>query len=206
MARRSDHNREELYQMALTAAREIVVADGHRALTARNVAERIGYSAGTLYNLFANLDELFLHLNGSTLEQLHDDLASLRPSGNPEADLHALLDRYLAFTAAQPQLWALIFEHRLPAGMDLPDWYQGKVDRVLALLEEALSPLFNAGQEAQKKESARVLWASLHGIWSLAIAGKLGIVTMEPVGAMARTLIRTYLAGLRATTGSYNTN
>lgn len=198
MARRSDHNREELYDMAMTAAREIVQSDGHRALTARNVAERIGYSAGTLYNLFANLDELILHLNGATLEELHDDLARAALSGDPVADVNHLLDRYLAFTAARPQLWSLIFDHRLPDGSELPEWYQLKIDRVLGQLEAALAPLFADGQVAEKKESARIMWASLHGIWSLAITGKLNIVGLEPAGAMARTLIRNYLAGVRA--------
>ena len=43
MARRTDHSREELYENALAAAQNIVETDGFRALTARNVADAIGY-------------------------------------------------------------------------------------------------------------------------------------------------------------------
>ena len=75
MARRADHSREELCEIAMQAAERIVETDGLRALTARNVADAIGYSPGTLYNLFANLDELILQLNGRTLDALHDRLA-----------------------------------------------------------------------------------------------------------------------------------
>ena len=75
MARRADHSREELYDNALAAAQRIVETDGFRALTARSVADAIGYSPGTLYNLFENLDDLIIHLNGRTLDALYDRLA-----------------------------------------------------------------------------------------------------------------------------------
>ena len=47
MARRSDHSREELYDLALSAAREIAEAEGLRGLTARRIAEKIGYTPGS---------------------------------------------------------------------------------------------------------------------------------------------------------------
>ena len=62
MARRSDHSREELYVMALAAAREIAEKDGLRGLKARRISREIGYTVGTLYNVFSNLDDLIIHL------------------------------------------------------------------------------------------------------------------------------------------------
>ena len=58
MARRSDHSRDELYELALVAARRIIEDGGYRALTARKVADHMGYSPGTLYNVFAGLDDV----------------------------------------------------------------------------------------------------------------------------------------------------
>jgi hypothetical protein len=43
MGRRSDHSQDELYEMALAAARGIIEVNGLRALTARNVADVMGY-------------------------------------------------------------------------------------------------------------------------------------------------------------------
>ena len=71
MARRSDHSREELYVMALAAAREIAEKDGLRGLKARRISREIGYTVGTLYNVFSNLDDLIIHLNGTTLDALY---------------------------------------------------------------------------------------------------------------------------------------
>ena len=58
MARRSDHSREELREMALAATEEIIDQQGLAGLTARKVAAGIGYTVGTLYLVFRNLDDL----------------------------------------------------------------------------------------------------------------------------------------------------
>jgi AcrR family transcriptional regulator len=70
MARRSDHTRDELHRLALDAARRITEREGLRGLRARQIARDIGYTIGTLYNLFEDLDDLILHLNGETLDAL----------------------------------------------------------------------------------------------------------------------------------------
>lgn len=58
MARRSDHSREEIKEMALTAALTILEEEGARGLTARKVATAIGYTVGTLYLVFKNQQEM----------------------------------------------------------------------------------------------------------------------------------------------------
>lgn len=197
MGRRSDHSKDELYELALRAAREIIEAHGARALTARNVADAMGYSPGTLYNLFENLDDLITHLNGRLLDEMADDLAELPAGGDPRENLTRLLHRYLSFIGERANLWVLLFEHTIPGGR-VPAWYQRKVEKVLAVLEGALAPAFASGDADGPKRSARVLWASLHGIWSLSSSGKLDVLTSDTATDMAENLIGTYLAGIAA--------
>ncbi len=179
--------------MALAAAREVAETEGLRGLTARRVAGKIGYSAGTLYNLFENLDDLIVHLNGATLDALYEALAGERPDGEPEAALHAMARSYISFTGAHPNLWNILFEHRLPEGQQLPEGHREKVRRLLGLVEEALAPLFPPGRESERLHSARVLWCGLHGICALTSAG----ATPESATAMAESLVTNYVAGLR---------
>ena len=87
MGRRSDHSRDELYTMALAAARKIAEKEGLRGLTARRIAREIGYTVGTLYNLFDNLDGLIVHLNGTTLDTLYEAVTGQRFDDEPEAEL-----------------------------------------------------------------------------------------------------------------------
>jgi AcrR family transcriptional regulator len=201
MARRSDHSREELYDMAMMAARDIVRQDGMRALTARSLAAAIGYSPGTLYNLFENLDELALHVNAATLDTLHNAVAQDDRSGNPETDLNRMLDRYLAFLQENPALWLAVFDYRGAPGTELPAWYRDRVRKLMELVEEALAPLFAAGEEDERREAASVLWSGLHGICSLAQDGRLTLVSAQSVPQMAQSLIANYLVGLRARAG-----
>jgi len=197
MARRSDHNREELYDLILKAATEIVEKKGLRALTARSVAERIGYSAGTLYNLFENLDDLIVHLRGRILDELHDRAAAVEMTGNVSADLAALVDIYLAYLETHPNLWLSLFDHTPPEGKALPDWYLAKVAKALGLVETALSPLFETGDGRERADVARLLWACLHGITSLAQSGKLQGITGQSAKEMADSLVVNFVAGLR---------
>jgi AcrR family transcriptional regulator len=202
MGRRSDHSKDELYEMALAAARRIIEVDGLRALTARNVADVMGYSPGTLYNLFENLDDLIVHLNGRLLDELHDDLLTVDIGEEARENLFILLGRYLAFIENNENLWSLLFEHTMPEGQPAPDWYRRKVGKVLAIVESAIAPAFEPGNTIRPMRSARVLWASLHGIWSLTHSGKLALLTDETTTELAETLIATYLAGLRVTSES----
>ncbi len=181
--------------MALAAAREIAVAEGLRGLTARRIAGRIGYSVGTLYQLFEDLDELIVHLHVTTLDALHEACTLAPRTGEPEADLRALARAYIDFTGEHPRLWNLLFEHRQPEGRPLPDWYQEKVARLMALVEAAIAPLYSPGRETERLHSARVLWSSLHGMCSVASAGKLA--ETESLAAMADSLVGNYVAGLR---------
>ena len=202
MARRSDHTRKELRALALQAAREVAESEGWRGLTARKVATQIGYSVGTLYNIFQDLDDMILALNGETLEALFADLQASQSGIDtdvPEVALSALGEAYMAFIDRHPNLWDILFEHRLPPGRMRPPWYDEMLARLLGLLEQAIAPLFGESERAARGRAARVLWCSMHGICSLARSGKLGVVSDDSVEAMAAQLIANYTAGLRKT-------
>ncbi len=196
MARRSDHGREELHRMALDAARVIVARDGLRGLSTRRIAKEIGYTAGTLYQLFTNLDDLIAQMNADTLEALLEACAGVDTEGGPEAALQQLAARCIRFVGEHPKLWNAVFEHTLPDGRTLHERHIAAVTRLHGLTETALAPLFPPGMEDRRLHEARVLWASLYGIASLAVSGKLA--QAETPEDMAGSLATNYIAGLRA--------
>jgi AcrR family transcriptional regulator len=198
MARRSDHTREDLFALVLDGAQRIVESEGYQSLTARRVAQAVGYSPGTLYNLFANLDALVVHLNARTLGHLGEQLAGVPLTGDPKADLLAQAKAYLEFLERHPRLWDMLFGYRLAAGSALPDWFTARIDQALAHVEAALAPLFGKDDTRKKKEAALVLWASLHGIGQLAADGKLEIVNVRSASQLVESLIIHFVAGLAA--------
>lgn len=201
MARTARHSKKELREMALQAARAAITDEGSRDLTARGVARRMGYSVGTIYNIFEGLEELVASLNAQTLDALHEALSQAPVTGRPEEDLHRLLDLYLEFIATHRSEWNMLFDERLPGAEGPPEWYLEKVRNVFSLLAPMMRPLFAPGEEAELGRAVRLLWIGLHGLWTLAADGKLYMVADDPMEKLAHDMLALQLAGIRARKG-----
>jgi AcrR family transcriptional regulator len=197
MGRRSIHSPEELRELIIQATTDLVEQEGLEGLSAREIAKRIGYSPGTLYNVFENLDDILLTIEARLLDRLAERLMKTDASGTPQERLLRLADTYVTFTQERPKLWNLLFEHRLPAGHDVPPWYRGKLESLVAPLEDALAPLVGDGDLGAQKRAARTLWASVHGMTSLSTVAKLSPVTGQGGAALVGDLVSTYIAGLK---------
>jgi AcrR family transcriptional regulator len=195
MARRNDHSREQLRDMALQAAIDIINTQGLQQLSARKVATAIGYAVGSLYLLFENLDDLILQVNGMTLADLHRDVAAVR-TDTPEAHLLALAQSYLNFARQHKNRWSAIFEHT-PEHYSAPDWHQQQLKSLFGLIEAPLRDLLPNADAAELAASARAIWGGVHGICILGFTGKLDIVHAGDMEALLDHLVKTYLAGLR---------
>jgi AcrR family transcriptional regulator len=184
--------------MIVDAAQEIIRDTGLAGLSAREIAKAIGYSPGTLYNAYANLDDIVLHVEARVLNDLLTTLRAVPRDGEPRANLQRIVAAYLAFTEANPRLWNLLFEHRLPADIPLPPWYQEKMDAILAEFRTGLEPVIGGTCPERLARATSVIWSSLHGITSLATAGKLRHVSLESGARIVDDLLTTYLAGFMA--------
>ncbi|HSR55496.1 MAG TPA: TetR/AcrR family transcriptional regulator [Alphaproteobacteria bacterium] len=197
MGRRTDHTREEIHALALKAARKIVAEQGLRGLTARGVAREIGYTIGTIYNCFENLDDLILQMNGETLDLLYAAMTENALPEGPENALKALIARQLHFAARNPGLWAAVFAHEPPPEVEVPATYRQKIRRLLGLFELALVPLLPSGAEHRAGHMARTVWVALQGFSALASSEAPGAA--EPAQALADTFMASFIAGLPAT-------
>jgi AcrR family transcriptional regulator len=197
MGRRSVHTPEELREHIINAATELITTQGLSGLSAREVARRIGYSPGTIYNVFVNLDDLVLTIEARMLDNLDDALEGLPTTQNPREHLLQLAETYLRFTHNNPRLWNLLFEHHLPTSVDVPAAYRDKLNGLLNRIEHALRPLANTTDEDELKRRSRVLWAGVHGITSLSTADKLSSITAEAAWPLVKDLVETYLDGLQ---------
>jgi AcrR family transcriptional regulator len=199
MGRRSTHTPEELRELIVDAARSIIQKDGLAGLSARTIAHRIGYSPGTLYNVFKNLDDLILNVEARLLDELDARLTEVNATADPTRHMQLIAHEYLAFTQQHPRLWNLLFEHNLPTDFPVPDWYREKLETLLKHVENAMLTSSSgrlSGPAAQR--AARVMWAGVHGITSLATADKLTNVTNDGARALIDDLLVHYIRGLDA--------
>ncbi|MBF0446904.1 MAG: TetR/AcrR family transcriptional regulator [Magnetococcales bacterium] len=197
MARRTDHSRDELIDLVLNHSQQIIEQKGVAALTARSIAAAIGYSPGTLYNLFNNIDEIILHLNGRTLADLHRSIAKAIQGRSGRAQLDHLISAYLDFSKTAETRWALLTQHHPPRDEPLPDWYQEQVEQLLEQLASILRLLLPGCGNTEIKHSAGVLWCGLNGISTNAGQNKLPGMSPSSLDEMARSLAYNYISGLK---------
>lgn len=176
MARRSDHSREEIHEMALQAAIRIVEEEGIAAVTARRVASEIGYTVGTLYLVFDNLDGLIAEVNGTTLHDLQRYLvAQVDHQTHPAQQLRSLCQSYFTYARDHRSRWQLLFDRTTEDPAELPSWYRERVRQSFILVETVLAGVMVEADNAEISQAARALWGSVHGISQLALTGRLDI-------------------------------
>jgi len=174
MGRRSEHSRDEIRTMAIEAAAKLVETDGYQSLTARKVAGKIGYTVGTLYHVFKNFDDLVMHVNARTI----DEMAALiqRKSGkkrNPKARIRAMAEFYVEYATDHPDRWRLVFEHEPPRNMPTPAQMKERRDVMFELVADALRELAPDRLQNEVAHTATALWSGIHGICILALTHKL---------------------------------
>ncbi len=195
MGRRADHQRDELSLLAMDAGERIVADKGMYGLTVRALMGDIGYSAGTFYNLFSNLDDFLLRLAGRTLEKILATSRASPPTGDAAQDLKSLAALYLDHTRTHANLWRMVMEHRLPKGMSHPRWYRVLVIKVLAEVEAAIKPV--QLEKSDERQCALTLWASMQGICAVTMPGAMTQAPKELALALSYQLVDFYVAGLK---------
>ena len=103
MGRRSIHTPDELRELIIEATTSIVEQDGLEGLSAREIAKRVGYSPGTLYNVFENLDDLLLIIEARLLDELAGRLADTDASGPPAETVAPPRRHLFRFHAGAPE-------------------------------------------------------------------------------------------------------
>jgi AcrR family transcriptional regulator len=197
MARRSAHTHEELRELILRSAQAIIEQGGFQSLSARELARKVGYSPGTLYNIFQNLDDLVLHVEARLLAELNRRLAEIGDDHPAEEMVRLLARTYFAFTHERPHLWSVLLEHNISRETTIPAWYREVVDGLVRHAERALVRLLPDADPASLRRSACILWTSVHGISTLANTHKLSGSLGEPAQGMLDEFVTIYLDGLR---------
>lgn len=120
MGRRSDHSRAELEQLIVAEGHRLMAEVGFARFSAREVAKRIGYSIGTIYNVFGSYDRLILSINSRTFQIWTEHLRA-QLSQHADDRIAILVDSYFRFARDNRNLWMAIYDHRLPPGTEVPD-------------------------------------------------------------------------------------
>jgi AcrR family transcriptional regulator len=190
VGRRSDHSREQLTEIIVSAGHRQMLEVGFARFSAREVAKRVGYSIGTLYNVFGSYDGLILAINGRTLDlwraHLEARLSAVEAGGDR---LTAAINAYFEFAMLNRHAWTAIYDFRLPDDTDPPDSYSAKVTAIMALVESEIAAVLPLGKRVNAPAITRSLLATVHGHCFFTLNGTFRILGETDPLAAARARV-----------------
>ncbi|MET0241377.1 MAG: helix-turn-helix domain-containing protein [Sphingobium sp.] len=197
MGRRSDHSRPELEALILEEGHRLMAEVGFARFSAREVAKRIGYAVGTLYNVFGSYDRLVAAINTRTFElwaaHLEERLAQ------PSTDrIVALVEGYFSFAAAYMPLWTAIYDHRLPPDMTMPEEFVARRGRLTDVVVREVAAVLPPESRDQAPRLARSLVATVHGHCIFALNGSFALLGETAPMEMAIARVRETLSAAGA--------
>lgn len=187
----------DLRTRLIRAAEAEIAEKGLLGLKARDVTQRAGCALGAIYNAVADLDELVMRVNSRTLDRLGAALAPASAAGGPEAVTLALADAYAVFALENRRLWSALFEHRLPEGVEMPEWHRAEHEVLIARIGAPLRGLRPDLPEEEIRLRVRTLFGAVHGVVHLALQGRLVGVPEPLLRQEIAALVSALVAGAR---------
>jgi AcrR family transcriptional regulator len=197
MGRRSDHSRAELEELILATGSALVAQGGLGTFSAREIARRIGYSIGTIHNVFGTADRLIAAINtrsfGLWAAYLEDRLA------HADGDrIAALVEGYFGFARAHPHLWSAIYDHRLPPDTGLSETDQAARGVLTQIVVAEIAQALASPVDETVVALARSLIATVHGHCAFAISGAWELMGESAPERAALARVRETLAAAHA--------
>lgn len=178
ISERRERERAERHQLIIDAARDLAEAEGWDAVTTRRLAGIVEYSQPVLYSHFDGKDAIIRAVALQGFDRLADGLRRLRLAhadpepgdSGPDGELSALRGAclaYLEFAATRPATYQAMF--LMPtdikfASDQTPPQLRACFDEFVAVIPPGTP---------HRELSAEVLWSALHGLATLAAAGRI---------------------------------
>ncbi|MFB6514445.1 TetR/AcrR family transcriptional regulator [Streptomyces virginiae] len=182
-------NDEAVKERLVDCATEMLATRPRDSVTVRAVAAAAEASTTAVYSLFGGKDGLIGAVRDRAVAGLFQDVSALQTSADPLSDLYTLAVTYRRWGREHSHLYTVLF-----GGVQAfdPSGEVGAGDPIrplLAAIDRALTASVLAGDAT---EIALSIWATLHGLVTLELAGALDATTAD---AAFRSSIHATLRG-----------
>lgn len=171
----TDEQVREVRARILHIAEQRLAADGVGGLSLRTIASEMGWTAASLYRYFSSKAELVASARAAAYTRFSARIGAAEASSKDLWDRsRAIGEAYVTFAREEPDAYKLIFAHEQP---------DAEKTEELRLAEAASRRMMTAYAEDMVEAGllegdpvvlGHVYWASLHGLLTLEMAGKLG--------------------------------
>lgn len=196
---RREREKENLRQDILDVAREMFATEGYESVSMRKIADKIEYSATTIYLYFKDKNELLYQICEETFAHLGEEIRAI---SEPETDLLVRLKKglraYIEFGVAHPHHYQVTFMSPVFSHPTDEYHYEGSMgERTFNFLREEVTNCITAGKLKNGDVDAisQALWAGIHGTTSLLI-GHIDFPFVEQ-GKLIETVIDSMVDGFK---------
>ena len=172
---KTDAERHQLRTLIIDAARELFVARGVDAVTMREIAKRIGYSATSIYSHFADKEAVLRAICDTDFLALATSLKNMMQIADPVERMRALGRGYAAFALTHPNHYRLMFmTAHAPINPEDSSLQQNSAEQdAYFQLKTVVSAVHSAERFRTDLQDvdliAQTIWASVHGVCALQI-------------------------------------
>ncbi|MCC7203890.1 MAG: TetR/AcrR family transcriptional regulator [Phycisphaeraceae bacterium] len=182
---------DQRQRLIVDVALDLLTRKGLEAVTIRRVAQRLGVGAMTLYTYIPGQSGLRAAMIQRGFEMLHQGCAEASTLDTPQGWLGGARS-YIRFALSHPNLYRLMFD--VPVAPDdaesqmLRGGFQGLLDKVRERLNHDDIPPDQIDRTVRLH--AGRFWIALHGIASLAIAGRLHVLGSDVEAILTEVIER----------------
>ncbi|MEH0548478.1 TetR-like C-terminal domain-containing protein [Streptomyces sp. B21-105] len=169
-------NDEGVKERLVECATEMLATGPRESVTVRAVAAAAEASTTAVYSLFGGKNGLIRAVRDRAVAGLFQDVSAVPTSADPLADLYALAVAYRRWGRGHSHLYTVLFGGVQPFA---PSGKVGTGDPIrplLAAIDRAVTANVLAGDAT---EIALSIWATMHGLVTLELAGALEAATAE---------------------------
>jgi AcrR family transcriptional regulator len=167
---RREQEKQEVRQAILAASSELFLEHGYANFSLRQVAEKIGYSPGTIYLYFQDKDAVLFTIMEEGVRRFGELLREAATITDVRDRLAAISRAYVDFGLGYPTHYQLMFMQR--TDFLVRDTDAQPIIAIFELWKNVVEDAMKAGvlRMGDPVSTGDTLWALLHGVVSIAIS------------------------------------
>lgn len=172
---KTEAERQQLRTLIIDVARELFVARGVEAVTMREIAKRIDYSATSIYLHFADKEAVLRAILDVDMLALATSLNTILQIADPVERMQALGYSYAEFALSFPNHYRLMFmAERIPCDPEKSSLQKNNAEQdAYFLLKTVVNDVYLAGRFRAELQDVDLIsqttWAAIHGVCALEI-------------------------------------
>jgi AcrR family transcriptional regulator len=200
---KTDAEKQQIRTVIMDAARELFIHRGVEAVTMRAVANKIGYSATSIYLYFSDKEQLLREVVDADVLKLAKALQSTLSISDPLERFLQFARHYVQFALTNPNHYRMMFMTQHPpcdpalSSIEQHNPEQDAYAQLIGVAKSACDAGIFKKEFAEPVLLAQTVWAAMHGLCALQInLAEDAWINWQPLETRIDFMVRMCLQGL----------